>query len=82
MRTKLVFGSGREVEVPGHLYGGEITNGLIHHTKKLRLSLWQQHGRDMVRSALWNNCHGDSMVGEGDGDSGDKKTRNGADVVV
>lgn len=44
--------------------------------------LWQQHGRDMVRSALWNNCHGDSMVGEGDGDSGDKKTRNGADVVM
>ena len=49
VRTKVVFGHGGEVEVPGELYGGEIMNGLIHHTKKLRLSpvatAWERHGQ-------------------------------------
>ena len=48
-------------------------NGLIPHTKKLRLSPMEQHERDMVRSAPWSNCHGYSVVDERDGDAGDEK---------
>lgn len=55
---------------------------LIHHTKKLRPSPLQQHGNDTVRGAQWNSHHGNRVLGEGDWNPGDKKTRNGAETVV
>lgn len=57
---------------PWGVIWSEIMNGLTHHTKKLRLSPMEQHERDMVRRAPWNNCH---AVGEWDGDAGDEKKK-------
>lgn len=69
---RLCFWTWWESRSPWGVIWSEIMNGLMHHTKKLRLSPMEQHERDTVGSAPWNNCH---VVGEWDGDAGDKKKK-------